>query len=540
MIGQIQAEGFDREAAQSALRIGLRAVARQPAVLSRWQAALSINHADPGPSLAWIPGAESMTMLLAMPLEARQRMLTEVGLTENEQSLLHPVLKQLGEETEAKTATRLLRSLPKAAQIGALLLAEPEAEIPPPAEESPTHGTPTADAATLERRYQALTDAQRTALQAISLLQVPVPVTAADALLAAAQVENPTEMRDGLVALGLLDTHAPILGTLPHIELNPHIRPLLQEWPGDPSPQAHAVIAPLLLAWRGKDGTLAWHPFCLELFRLARLAGDLPAMAEAAVAGGFWLLTKKNEPRIPLVMVQDTLSLLESSGEEISPDLLLLGADCAQRLGEHALRQSLLEKGSTLSETPSPPMGLLWLKYSDLLMEKKDWLAAEQWLRRAEVAFQQAGKIRSRAVSMHGIAYTLWKRGEMDEALRMGQSCLSIIEQTEDSESTARILHLISRIRVDKGIDGPKTRQDILADLRRAWQLVHQPGSPGLVAIGGIGKLMGQILAMVEEDKPEAIAVLNEARDAWKTLNNEAQTQHLEELIRQVTNGEIP
>ncbi len=124
MMSQTQESEFDRDMAQAALRMGLRAVARQPAVLSRWRDELSAEEASTGPDLAWISGAESMAMLAAMPLEARHDMLAKIGLTEVEQTLLHPIVDQLEEETQ-ETASRLLLSLPCSASIGKLLIMDP-------------------------------------------------------------------------------------------------------------------------------------------------------------------------------------------------------------------------------------------------------------------------------------------------------------------------------------------------------------------------------------------------------------------------------
>ncbi|MBF0140335.1 MAG: CHAT domain-containing protein [Magnetococcales bacterium] len=302
----------------------------------------------------------------------------------------------------------------------------------------------------LQSYREALTKEQERACQALILFNIPMPLSATDAVLAAVGVVLPEDTRARLVGLGLFNQLSEVLGREKHFFLEALLRPLMTGERNDIRlPDiARVALNPWLVAWRRAVGTLPWHPLVLELFRLAQLAEDATAMAEAAIAAGFWLFMKEHDAHKALEeLVQPTLSALERAGIAPPLDLINLGAQCAERLGVNDTRRALLELGLTLSQEESIPLAMLWGEYAKLLIQQGELVQAEQWLWKAEKVFQTQGAIRSRAVTLGRIADIYQSRGELDEALLIRlEEELPVYERLGDIRERAITLGKIADI----------------------------------------------------------------------------------------------
>ena len=137
-----------------------------------------------------------------------------------------------------------------------------------------------------ETYRNALTDDQRTQLQAAALFSegLPVPLAALEAVGLAGDVNEPGACLGRLIGLGLVDSWGEIQG-VEHAAVNPLARPLAgeylteEEW----SRLAAAAITPLAEAWRDAKGDF---PFDSRGIEAARLALMSDASAEILGAAG--------------------------------------------------------------------------------------------------------------------------------------------------------------------------------------------------------------------------------------------------------------
>ncbi|MBF0293945.1 MAG: CHAT domain-containing protein, partial [Magnetococcales bacterium] len=291
----------------------------------------------------------------------------------------------------------------------------------------------------LETYRNALTEDQRKGLSSLTLFQVPIPETAALAVLTASSVADPREQLSRLLGLGLLNRYEEVQGPLPHLAVESLVIPLLPALPEDRHPPLAQVAVPeLLTAWREKDGRLPWNPLTLEIYRLARIAGHAAAMAEACKDAGYWLLRRQHDARRPLEMVRETLHALDQARLDPAPALLRLGAECAAGLGDQTSRAAWLERGLALAHADPAEMAQLWADYADLQQQRGNPEDALQWLRKAEAVFLEQGDIRSRAVTMGRIADILQARGDLDGALRIRrEESLPVYERLGDIRARA-------------------------------------------------------------------------------------------------------
>ncbi|MBF0584800.1 MAG: tetratricopeptide repeat protein [Magnetococcales bacterium] len=529
----VQAGTLPREAVQAALRTGLRAVARQPVVLSRWRTELSTNAANSSPDIAWIPGAESLAMLAAMPLEMRQQILTSIGLTTAEQDLLHPVVAQLTAENHGG-ASRLMRALPYAAHTGASLGADPApepADLPTPVRRDDATKT----ALTLAERRDALTPTQRDCFRALTLFQFPVPWVAMAAVLVAVGDDNPELTRQRLLALELLNRHANLYNDLDHFSTDPLAHPLFPPplTAAEETRWAQAALPPLFTAWRTEAGRLPLGVPALEAFRLALLAEDPPAMDEAATAGGFWLFHHEQKADLPLSMVRQTLAAMEKTHHTPSPNLLNVGAKCAKRLGEESTRRALLGQAMALPQRDTVEWAGLWIEYAEMLADGGDLETAAQWLQRADGVFQQLGDTGVRTVTLGLIADILQRQGRLDEALRMQEERLALAIAENDPASHASALFALAHSRLEKGSMDPGDLNLVLDQLTQSFAIVTRIGQTK--GIAAVGLLLGEILVRLGQPQ-EALTVLQQSETACQKLQWKEPARLVAAMIQRIQN----
>ena len=295
----------------------------------------------------------------------------------------------------------------------------------------------------LETYRDALTEPQRVQLRAATLFSegVPVPVPALEAVGGAAGVADPRAAVARLLGLGLVDGWGEIDGA-EHAAVNPLARPLAGDRlsDGEQALLAAAAVAPLASAWRDADGGFPFDPRGVEAARLA-LAGNAPPdiLDRAAEAAGAFLFHREHDAKTALAYLEPALAKIEGSGGEPRPELLLLAARCAERLGETGLQIGWLEKGLTLRSGDESAIAQIAATHAVATIARDGPETALATLRLSAEMFGKAGNARSRAITLGQIADILTQRGETDEALRIRrEEELPVYERLGDVRSRRR------------------------------------------------------------------------------------------------------
>jgi len=302
----------------------------------------------------------------------------------------------------------------------------------------------------IESYRDALTDAQRMALQACTLFSegIPAPYTALRAAIAAARVSEAEPALERLLALGLLDDWGTASGQ-PHAAVNPLARPLVPALTEAALPRlASAAVPPLADAWRNRDGAF---PRSLQGYEAARLAllgnADPETLADAATAAANWLFQDRHAAEPALAIIRPTLDRLRAVGAEPSIPLLRVAAKCAERVGDTMLQDQCLERGLMVPSPRREDRAFLLAESADRLTQRGDSDTAMLRLAEARDLFERLGDVRSKAVTMGKIADILQARGQLDEALRIRQEeQLPVFERLGDVRSKAVTMGKIADI----------------------------------------------------------------------------------------------
>ena len=123
----------------------------------------------------------------------------------------------------------------------------------------------------------------------------------------------------------------------------------------------------------------------------------------------------------------------------------------------------------------------------------------------------------------------------MDAALEMHLSRLPGAEERKDADSIAHIRYSCAGIRLARGDHERGELQVIYDELAEAFGIVMQIGRAE--GIGGIGVLLGQVLAMARQTD-EALAVLSTAQEAFERLGNAGGREQCDQLIRMISGGD--
>ncbi|MBM5817934.1 MAG: CHAT domain-containing protein, partial [Cyanobacteria bacterium K_Offshore_surface_m2_239] len=269
----------------------------------------------------------------------------------------------------------------------------------------------------------ALSANQRTQLRATTLFaeSLPVPLAALEAAGCALGVDDPAAALTRLLSLGLVEDWG-MLRSVAHGAANPLARSLL---PGALAPEeekrlAAAAVAPLAQAWRDASGDFPPDLQAVEAARLALIGGAAAEVLEpAALAAGSFLFRALHDARAALAILEPARLQLEERGCGATPGLLLLASNCAERIGESALRLALLEKGLALKEGRRVEQAQLLAVHAEATLGRDGPEQALERLRQAATVFEEEGAVRERAVTMGKIADVLQQRGESEEALRI-------------------------------------------------------------------------------------------------------------------------
>lgn len=269
--------------------------------------------------------------------------------------------------------------------------------------------------------YRAmLTPAEAMQLQAATLFSLPVPHPALEAAGVAAGVAQPARGLDRLAGLGLVDLYV-LAEQAIEAAVNALARPLVEALSSvDQTRLAKAVIAPLYGCWKDGSGGLPRDARGLEVAQLALLGeADAAILNPAALAGGGFLFDRAHDAKAALDLVSEAVAALDRQAAAPDLDLLRLGAECAERLGDGDAQECFLQRGLGIEGGEPGARAALLSANASRLITKGDPEAAERSLLQAAEAFRELGDVRSRAVAVGKIADILQARGQLDEALRI-------------------------------------------------------------------------------------------------------------------------
>ena len=282
--------------------------------------------------------------------------------------------------------------------------------------------------------------ASRALLRAATLFGMPVPEPVIGVL--AGQAGGSPGRRRGL---GLLDPYPDIYDPArTALAASPlatgRLEPLS---PAEQAALAALTAGPLFAAWGGapprpsRDGVLD-----VQLARLA-LAADDPAITAACAPGAVTSL--RDGPAAGAFRLgQDAISLLDRHGMPVPLELLRQTADAAITSGDGEAGEALLGRAvgqaEAEGEEPADPLGQARViaERARHLITRGQPAQAEHDLRHAHQLFTAAGSEDEAAAAMGEIADIAYRRGEVDEALRIHREIeLPVYERLGDTRSAA-------------------------------------------------------------------------------------------------------
>ena len=420
-----------------------------------------------------------------------------------------------------------------------------------------------------------LTPTETTQLRAMTLFSLPVPWPVLAAAGHAVGIGKPEAALGRLQGLGLLDRYA-MPGQAPAGACNPLARPLVPALsPAEVALLAGAVIEPLAAAWSDAAGDLPADPRGDEAARLALAANaPTPILTAAALAAGRFHFHGRHDAGAALARLEAAEAILESRGETPVPLFLLLGAQCAERLGRVVAQERFLTRGLSIDTADSRDHAMLLSEAASRRMQTGDLDAAEPMLRDAVEQFERLGDVRSKAVTMGNIADILQARGQLDEALRirtdeqlpvyerlgdvrskavtMGKIAdilqargqldealrihleerLPVAERLRDIDSIAHIRFRCASLRFERGGWGAGEAQTIHDELAESYAIFRHLGRADAIAV--IGAFYGQVLAGCGETEA-GLEVLETAAAAYELLQrpqDAAEIRSLQDVIR--------
>ena len=423
----------------------------------------------------------------------------------------------------------------------------------------------------------ALTPTQKSQLWAATLFSegLPVPLQVLEAVGRASGVGNPRVAIDRLRGLGLMDDWDEIDGVT-HVALNPLARPLADSSLTDKEQGylAAAAIAPLAAAWQSPEGYFPSDPRGVEAARLA-LQGSAPAevVERTALAAGTFLFHREHDAKGALAMLEAARAKIDEEGKEPSPQFLLLGSQCAERIGEWDLQITLLERGLVLhsedrvglaqiavthasatiaQEGPDKALARLkdavvlfgeacdehsravtMGKIADILEGRGETDEALRIRREEQLpVFERLGDVRSRAVTMGKIADILEGRGETDEALRIHiEERLPTAEAIKDLDGIAHIRFACAQLRLTRGGLKLGEAQTIYDELAESFAILQKLQRIDGIAV--VGSMFGQILAMGGYPD-EALTVLDQSAMAFEKMQQTQQAAQVRDLQQRI------
>ena len=303
---------------------------------------------------------------------------------------------------------------------------------------------------------EALTATQASQLRAITLFSenIPIPVSALEAVGKTSGISNPLAALARLSALGLVDDWGEI-DSVTHMSANPLARPLVTPELSNEERQqlAASTIQSLSDAWQDEDGDFPYDPRGVEAAQLALTGKAEPFIVEnSAIAAGSFLFRGQHNAIDAFPILSSAYTSLKKASHSPTPGFLLLSANCAERLGERELQLELIRAGQDNSSEDKVGLAQLSAKYAMGEIAHEDPDRALTLLNNAATIFLENKDQRSYAVTRGYVGDILSQRGETDEALRIRkEEQLPVYEKLGDVRERAVTMGKIADILEQRG-----------------------------------------------------------------------------------------
>jgi tetratricopeptide (TPR) repeat protein len=362
---------------------------------------------------------------------------------------------------------------------------------------------------TFETYRAALTEAELQQLRAATLFSegLPVPIDALRSLGSALGLDDPSASLQRLFALGLVDHWDGTVDGGPHGAVNALARPLHSRdlTDAEQARLASSAIGPIAQAWRDPDGDFPADERGVEAVRLALLGdAEVGLLDRAAAAAAAFLFHRNHNARAALAVLRPALARIEEHASAPSARLVLVAADCAERLGETELQIALLEKGLSLNSYDALARARFTVVHAGATIAREGPVKTLAALSEAAKLFAQAGEIREQAITMGKIADILEQQGDADEALRIRKEDeLPVYERLGDVRERAITMGRIADILQRRG------------DTDEALRIRKEDELPVYERLGDIRSraiTMGQIADILQQrgDADEALRIRKE------------------------------
>ena len=220
-------------------------------------------------------------------------------------------------------------------------------------------------------------------------------------------------------------------------------------------------------------------------------------------------------------MIADALSALPQA-YPCDPGFLRLGLECATRLGEMEILETVLTAPVRPPPADDPAAATnhaaFDLRRAERLMQTGRIEEAEVLTRAALKTLEAAGDDRSIAIAQGQIADILQARGALDEALRIRrEEELPVYERLGDVRSRAVTLQKIGAALIEDGGLQEGRAQEICDTLAEAFGIFRQLGLPDGIAFTGFP--LAQVLALGGH-REDARRVLDDVDAAFERLGH--------------------
>ncbi len=398
--------------------------------------------------------------------------------------------------------------------------------------------------------------ANRDLVRALSVLDVPVPVAVADAM--AAEVGGAVI---ALRALGLVDVVEDLVDHRVHAVAPNAVAAARLSGPTPAEQTAVATVAlpTLFAAWGGVAG-LARRPRRpnLALSRLGVLADDPTVVATCAADAVLQLSAE--DPTGAAALGGEAIDLLDRHEQPPSQSLLIATAKAFLTAGDGPRGDELLDRGlqasgasrSTGDGINPSEAGTLAVEFGRRLVERGKPDEAQAMFEQAVRHFEEAGDVRSEAITWGQIGDVHHARGDLDEALRIRREQelpvyqrlgdvrseaitwgkigdvhyqrgdleeasrwqsrrLEVNRRLEDRDGVAATLWDLAKIDLARG-----DTAGALPRLEEAFTLLERVGRAEGLAI--VGERYGSLLLVAAGQDQEAMVVLRRSADAYRRL----------------------
>ena len=425
----------------------------------------------------------------------------------------------------------------------------------------------------IETLHEHAGAAGRGLLRAVSLFDLPVPAPVVETL--AGEVGGSV---GSLRNLGLLDVfedlcdaraHALAVNALSAARLDSLTEP-------ERVTVAGLAVRPLFDAWGGIDGHQRRPRSADRQLTVVGLLTDdaevvatcaadaVALLSEGPAAGAADLgaraiaLLDRHATRVPLALLRETAVVAATAGEGSRADELLeravtaLGAeqDAGEAVDSRQVALIAAHQGRRLATRGELDHAQREFQRAVELFDQAGFEReavvvrgdiADVFYRRGELdealrirreeelpVFERLGDVRERAVTWGNIADVLFARGELDEALRIRrEEQLPVFERLGDVDGVAAALWGLAQIDLARGdIEAAAPR------IAEAWQLLVQLGrADGIAVVGGI---YGELL-IAGEQRDAGIEVLRMSSEAYRKHGRHSEADEIAARVREIT-----